>query len=230
MAFLVALLAGCAQSTVQTRGEVAQSGLPRPQRILVHNFAVSADDVKQSSGLFATLGRELANSNQTAEQIEIGREVSDALAEELTARIRALGFDTVRANPATPLVQNSLVIAGRFVNIDEGNRLRRTVIGLGAGQSSVDVTVSLFAPGRSGYRELATFDAHADSGNMPGAAVTGPAGAAAGASTAAVVATSAAMGVAKGYRSMSTQQARQIADKIVEELSRYFARQGWIAP
>jgi hypothetical protein len=37
------------------------------------------------------------------------------------------------------------------------------------------------------------------------------------------------MGVAKGYRSMSTQQARQIADKIVEELSRYFARQGWIA-
>jgi len=74
------------------------------------------------------------------------------------------------------------------------------------------------------------FEAHADSGNMPGAAVMGPAGAAAGAGTAAVLATNAAIGGVKSYKSASAQQAKKIADKISEQLTQYFVRQGWISP
>jgi len=58
----------------------------------------------------------------------------------------------------------------------------------------------------------------------------GPAGAAAGAGTAAVVGTNAAIGGAKAYKSSSAQQAKKIADKISEQLAKYFVQQGWINP
>jgi hypothetical protein len=86
------------------------------------------------------------------------------------------------------------------------------------------------APSPSGYTELTVFEAHADSGSMPGAAVMGPAGAAAGAGTAAVIATNAAVGGVKSYKSASAQQAKKIADQISKQLVRYFAQQGWINP
>ncbi len=63
---------------------------------------------------------------------------------------------------------------------------------------------------------------------MPGAAVLGPAGAAAGAGTAAVVSANAAVGGIKSYRSASAEQAKKMADKIAAQLARYFAQQGWI--
>jgi len=98
------------------------------------------------------------------------------------------------------------------------------------GKSYLDSKVHVLAPSPSGYTELIAFDAHADSGEMPGAAVMGPAGAATGAGTAAVIATNAAAGGVKSYRSASTQEAKRMADKIAAQLARYFARQGWIDP
>jgi hypothetical protein len=93
------------------------------------------------------------------------------------------------------------------------------------GQSSLDSDVQVLAPSPSGLRELVSFEAHADSGDMPGAAVMG---AAAGAGAAAVVATNAVIGGVKSYRSSAAQQAKKIADKITGQLSDYFARQGGI--
>lgn len=221
---------GCAHTDVQTPNELAVSSLPKPQRVLVYDFAVSADDVKQNSSIFSKLSRNMQGSNQTAEEIQLGREVADALATELTQKIADMGLNSLRAVNNVPVPAGSILITGHFINIDEGNRLRRNLIGFGLGESSVDVEVRLLAPGPSGYTELEMFEAHADSGNMPGAAVLGPAGAAAGAGTAAVLSTSAAIGGVKSYKSSSAQQAKKIADKISEQLAQYFTRQGWIDP
>lgn len=223
-------LTGCAHTDVKTSNELASSGLPRPQQVLIYNFAVTPEDVKQNSSIFARLGRNLGDSNRTEEQIQVGREVADALATELTQKIANMGLTATRAIDNVPVAPGSILITGRFVNIDEGNRLRRNLIGFGLGESSVDAEVRVLAPGPSGYTELEVFEAHADSGNMPGAAVMGPAGAAAGAGTAAVLATNAAIGGVKSYKSASAQQAKKIADKISEQLTQYFVRQGWISP
>jgi len=160
----------------------------------------------------------------------LGRQVSDALATELTQKIAALGLYTVRADQSLQPAPGSILITGYFVDIDEGNRLQRNVIGLGMGKSYLDSKVRVLAPSPSGYRELIAFDAHADSGEMPGAAVLGPAGAAADAGTAAVIATNAVAGGVKSYRSASTQEAKRMADKIAAQLAQYFAQQGWIDP
>ena len=79
-----------------------------------------------------------------------------------------------------------------------------------------------------GIKEILSFSAHADSGNMPGAAVMGPAGVAAGAGTAVVVGVNVAKGGITTYRSNSAHQASALADKISEVLQKYFQKQGWI--
>jgi len=227
---LVLLVTGCAKTNVRTTNEIAYTGMPRPERVLIYNFAVSPADIKENSSIFAKIGRSVEGGNQTAEEIQVGREVADALATELTVKIANLGLNPLRATANMPVTAGSILITGQFVDIDEGNRLRRNLIGFGAGKSSVDAAVSVLAPGSSGMAELIAFDAHADSGSMPGAAVMGPAGAAAGAGTAAVLATNAAVSGVKSYKSSSAQQAKKIAEKIASELAKYFAQQGWIDP
>jgi Domain of unknown function (DUF4410) len=224
------LIVGCAKTNVQDTYEIANTGMPTPNPVLIYNFAVSPEDIQQNSGIFAKIQRNIKNSDQTAEQNQLAREVSDAMATELTQKITALGLNAIRADQSLRVTPGSILITGYFVNIDEGNQLRRNVIGLGMGKSSIDSKVSVLAPSPSGNQELIAFDAHADSGDMPGAAVMGPAGAAAGAGTTAVIATNAAMGGIKSYKSASAQQAKKMADKIAAQLAKYFAQQGWINP
>ena len=224
------LMAGCASTNVQETYEVANTGMPTPNPVLIYNFAVSPDDVQQNASIFAKIERNIENNSQTAEEIQLGRQVSDALATELTQKIQAMGLYPVRADQSLQPAPGSILITGYFVDIDEGNRLQRNVIGLGMGKSYLDSKVRVLAPSPSGYKELIAFDAHADSGEMPGAAVMGPAGAAAGAGAAAVIATNAVAGGVKSYRSASTQEAKKMADKIAAQLAQYFAQQGWIDP
>ena len=224
------LLAGCAKTNVQETYEVANAGMPTPNPVLIYNFAVSPDDVQQNSSIFAKIERNIENNSQTAEEIQLGRQVSDALATELFQKISNMGLYPVRADPSLQPTPGSILITGYFVDIDEGNRLQRNVIGLGMGKSYLDSKVRVLAPSPTGYQELIAFDAHADSGEMPGAAVMGPAGAAAGAGTAAVIATNAVAGGIKSYKSASVEQAKKMADKIAAQLATYFAQQGWINP
>ena len=226
----ILLLAGCASTTVQDTYEMANAGMSTPNPVLIYNFAVSPDDVQQNSSIFAQIERNIENNSQTAEEIQLGREVSDALATELFQKITNMGLYPVRADQSLQPAPGSILITGYFVDIDEGNRLQRNVIGLGMGKSYLDSKIRVLAPSPSGYKELIAFDAHADSGEMPGAAVMGPAGAAAGAGTAAVIATNAVAGGVKSYRSASTQEAKKMADKIAAQLAQYFAQQGWIDP
>ncbi|SDY26421.1 DUF4410 domain-containing protein [Nitrosomonas sp. Nm33] len=231
MTLIIALLViGCVQHATQTAKEPPFFSQSKPEEVLIYDFAVNLEDVNQNSALFAKIDRRFIGSDQTAEQIQIGREVADALAAELMAKIAAMGFNPVRATTNKPIGKNAIMITGEFIDIDEGHRLQRTVIGLGAGKSSLNSRVRVLAQGDSGIEELIAFDAHSESGSMPGAAMLGSAGVAAGAGTAAVVSANVALGAGKAYKSASVQQAKGMAGKIAVELAKYFASQGWIDP
>lgn len=221
------LLVGCAKNYVQENVAVVNTNMPKPNSVLIYNFAVNPADVKNGTGVLATLKNSVQNTTPSQEEAQLAREVSDAMATELTQKIADMGLNPIRANQSTRVTAGAIIIAGAFVNIDEGNSTRRNVIGLGMGQSSLDSKVSVLT---TDNQELLSFDAHTDSGSMPGAAVMGPAGVAAGAGTAAVVATNVATGAVKSYKSESAQQAKKMADNIAAQLAAYFAQQGWINP
>jgi len=221
------LLVGCAKNYLQENVAVVNTNMPKPNSVLIYNFAVNPADVKNGTGVLATLKNSVQNTTPSQEEAQLAREVSDAMATELTQKIADMGLNPIRANQSTRVTAGSIIIAGAFVNIDEGNSTRRNVIGLGMGQSSLDSKVSVLT---TDNQELLSFDAHTDSGSMPGAAVMGPAGVAAGAGTAAAVATNVATGAVKSYKSESAQQAKKMADNIAAQLAAYFAQQGWINP
>lgn len=225
-------LAGCAQTTVSPERESFGPRLPKPGVILVYKFAVNANEVREDQSFLQQAFDGAGTATPDERTAEIANEVAEAMADQLVDKIRELGLPAQHATRDSYVPSDALLITGRFVDIDEGNRTQRLVIGFGAGGSRVDTNVRIYARRNgSGYTTLAEFTVRADSGKMPGAAVTMGAGAAAqGTVTAGMaVANVAATGV-KAYRSEIANMATRSADKAVEYLSDIFARQGWIAP
>lgn len=222
--------AGCAGTDVHPVRQISDTRLPRPKTVLITDFAVGAAEIKENAGLLSIVQKGIENDERTAEEIQMGNDVADALASELAARIAAMGLNPLRAASDASIPHGSILVAGNFAAIDEGNRRRRNIIGLGAGKSFLDCTVSVFAADGSGARQIIAFDAHIDSGKMPGIAVMGPAGKAAGAATGAVVSSNVAISGVKSHQSASIQLAKGLAENIAAELEKYFTQQGWVHP
>lgn len=223
MAWVLLLsVAGCSRTNVLPTSQIVDTQLPRPEWVLITNFDVSSAVIKENEGFFSKDDDPLEDDRQ------LGYEVADVLAGELMVKITEMGLKPMRITSSTPTTKDSIIITGHFVNIDEGSRPRRNVIGFGAGKSFLDCAVIVSASGDFGVREIMAFDIHIDSGNLPGFAIMGPARMAAGAGMRAVVTTNAAMSGVKSYKSASTQLAVGLAEEIADELENYFTQQGWI--
>ena len=157
----------------------------------------------------------------------LAKEVKDALGEEVVDGLKSLGFIVERVDRGAKATGQDLLIDGQFLTVDEGNPLRRLVIGFGTGASMVQTQVQLYQGQEA--RKLMEFTTQADSGKMPGAAPTLGAGAAAqGGVTAGMIVTNAASSVAKTYKSDVARMAASSGDQVVRYLSEFFAKQGWI--
>jgi hypothetical protein len=213
--------AACGTTRVHPQHESVHAGLPRPNRILVHDLATSEADVTPNKGM-------TSHSSAKHQRSTIAREAVNAFGDDLVEQLRKLGFNAVRAERGAPVGVDDLVIDGAFVVITEGSRLKRIVIGFGSGKSVIDTQVHVSqGPER---RHLLDFTTHSDSGSLPGAAVTLPVGAAVtgGVGVGAVATTSAVAGI-KAHRSKTAQMAGRSGEQAADYLSQYFAKQGWIS-
>jgi hypothetical protein len=227
LAIAVALV-GCASTRVEVQDESADAG-PRPPVVLVHRFGWNVDEVTENQGMFQQAFDARQSTSADERSAAIARDVSERLADQLVGRINDLGLSARRAVRGEDVPRDALVVSGYFIDIDEGNRLQRLVIGLGAGHSQLDTQVEVRQRTARGWIRLVEFKTHADSGAMPGAAVTMGAGVAAqGAVTGGMIAANAAATGVKGYRSGVDAMAGQSADRATDMLSQIFARQGWI--
>jgi Domain of unknown function (DUF4410) len=226
----VALIA-CAGAKV---GQVVQSSAPAgnapPTQIVVYPFAVDSSDVQLNSGIFQRAYRNISNEDETAQQDQLAHDTAENVCLQVVTKLSQKGFAAVcQKRGIAPGTGNILVIEGEFTDINEGNRLRRLVIGLGAGASKLDTDVYLYQPnGSGGLSQLLAFNTTADSGKMPGAGITGPAGAAAGGATAfATLGANVAMGGAKTYTSTTNFLGDKTSQQIVDTMMKYFQQQGW---
>jgi Domain of unknown function (DUF4410) len=88
------------------------------------------------------------------------------------ALIEALGKSVAAASngDSAHVSPGSWVITGEFVDVDTGNRALQAGVGLGAGQSHLEVRAKVYASADMNAPFL-TFDSEGASGHMPGAAV-----------------------------------------------------------
>jgi hypothetical protein len=225
---LALALAMTATACAPTSAEVtraAPAGLPKPDRVLVRNYAFTRSEVELDGGLGPSLLRSVSGEATTQEERDAGQAASNALAEELVKQLQENGIPAERANRQTPYGPTTLMIAGQFVTLDEGNQTVRTVIGFGLGGSEVRTITKVFQGGRL----VAEGETVAKSGYKPGAGVTLGAGAAAG--TAAVAA-----GVAAGTTTVSELMmtsvevgARRSAREIADRIHQAYVERGWLA-
>ena len=233
------VMAGCAKTVVDSQYESAKWNLQRPSQIYVYDFAVTREQVHENAGLLQGTINDFQDTTTYQHQGEIIGEVRTVAGDELVEGIQNLGLPARRVSSSTLLPKGALGITGQFLDVDEGNKGARLVIGFGKGQSRVDIRVQLYGYGldqsstepETAPTKLLEFDTHADSGSMPGAIVTGPAGAAAaGGLTVSVAAANIGIGALKSYRSAMGQMTSRSAEQAVNFLSEYFFRHGWIRP
>ena len=227
---LLALAAfGCAGAQVTQQSSAAPISAAPPTAVVVYPFAVDASDVSLNSGIFQVAYRNMSGENQSAQQVQLAHQTAQNICVQVAANLTQKGITaTCLQRGVAPTGNNVLVLDGQFTDISEGNRLRRMVIGLGAGASKVDTVVQVIQKTPQGSSELLDFATSADSGYMPGAGITGPAGAAAGGAVAAasIGVNIAAAGV-KNVTSATGYLVNKTTDQIVQQMVNYYNRQGW---
>ena len=226
----IAALAGCASAQVTQQAQQQPVDYNRPSQIVVYPFAADASEVTLNQSIVQRVYRNASGSDQNAQQLQIARDTAQAICEQVASDLTADGYDAVCTKRGSFVAgANLLLIDGALTDISEGNRLRRLVIGFGAGSSVLDAKVTMYQRVNGSLNQVLAFDTHADSGKMPGAAVMAPVGVAAGANTAAVVGTNAAMGGAKTYGSSTKNLAKKTSDQIVKAVVDYTVQNGWRA-
>lgn len=220
--------AACAPTHVQTTQSYSGPELPRPDIVIVREFAVTPDQVKLDSGLSARARRVMSDRSITAQEIEVAHRAAAVIAATLVNEIQHLGLPAMQAD-GTTAAGKALIIDGQVLAIDEGNRTRRNLIGLGAGRSEIDAEAQIYyLMPATGSQLLQHFTANAESGNKPGAAETMGVGGAVGRAAESTV-----VGVGAGVASETLgtnvdADGQRMAKAIAKKLSQFFVRQGWI--
>lgn len=223
----VGLLAACTSSSsqVQTTAE-----LPKPQVIVVEDFAVQAGEVTLDPGLSGTIDETLEGNKRppsSADEAKVGRQVADALAQKLVIEIQDMGFDAERGSGLPAGVSSGLLITGQFVGVDQGNRTERVAIGLGAGRSDVRVRAQVFEATAGGKTLVDEIEVDAKSGLQPGMAEMMGVGALAGHIVASTVVSGGLQAADESLGTSVVADSDRAAKGIAKQLSTFFAHQGW---
>ena len=220
---------GCSGAQVTQQSSAAPIVNTRPGGVAIYPFAVSSADVSLNSSIFQKAYRNVTDENVTDQQAQIAHQTAQNICISVAAELTQKGITaTCLRRGVRPIGSNVLILDGQFTDISEGNRLRRMVIGLGAGQSKLNTVAQVIQVTDSGSTEVMDFSTSADSGYMPGAGITGPAGAAAGgAAAAASLGVNVAAGGVKNYTSSTGHLADKTTEQIVGLVVGYYDRQGW---
>ncbi len=224
--FALAALVGCASTRVTSRQTYQGERLPRPDRILVHDFAATASDIPAWS---TAASRYAAPSTpRTAKEIETGRKLGAQVAKELVAEIQGMGLPAVLAAGQAPDV-GDIVIIGYFESVDTGSAAKRLAIGFGSGGAKLTTQVEGYLMTEQGLRKLGSREIKSGGGGKtPGIMVP----------LAVTIATANPIGLIVGGavkgggevtgRNTIKGSAKRTAKKIGDELRAAFEKQGWI--
>ncbi len=221
---LVATLAlGCAKARIDTIQAAPTYPVVKPPVVLVYDFAVTLEEA-----LTDTFGTYSGRAGEAeSKEIQLGRATAASLSEQLVAKLQKKGIAAERAldDRAPPL--HAFVVRGQFLDVNKGSRIKRMVIGFGAGSSKLVARVQVYQALDWGLRRIAEAEAVATGSKSPGMAVPVGAGAAMGAA-ATSAAISGGLTVAREVRGSMDADAGRMAEQIAKRAEAYYRRQGWL--
>jgi len=239
--FLPLALAGCAKVAV-TPGSIrppdpslaynAIEAEPTvPTQIVVRDFDFVPSSVTENRSPIHRGIDLVRRSSPDERRIAIGRDAAASLSEQTAKRLRRTGLAVTRIgyDEELPARGNYLLVSGRLIDVDEGNRFTRVAFGLGLGESRLASEVHVFRVVDGEKAEVLAFTTYADSGKMPGmAASMGFGELALGPITGITLIEDALSSGQKIYVSQVNYLAGQTGDQVSRYLSQYAATQHWI--
>jgi hypothetical protein len=126
----------------------ADSAPLQPPIVYVADFDLDVANVKPDSGPGSRLrrfGSALPSGplRSSKDPQTHAKEIVAEMAENLTDDLSKAGIDARRMPPGAALPATGWQVRGVFLSVDDGNRLRRAMVGFGAGQTDFQVAVSL---------------------------------------------------------------------------------------
>jgi hypothetical protein len=161
----LAVPVGCASTKVTSSRPYAGAALPRPDRILVHDFGSMPRDLPSDSALAAEPSEPMP---QMAEDVALGRKLGAAVARQLTLDLRDMGLPAVQTPGQAPPRPGDIVIKGDFYGVNEGRAGRRILIGFGSGSTDLRTAVDVYRMTPAGLRHLAGGTTESGSGGTAG--------------------------------------------------------------
>ena len=192
------LVAGCATTTVSPAFRTTDR-LPRPDRVLVYDFAATVDDLQVKTGVDPAVfggGRDA----QTQEDIQVGRALAKALADNLTEELRSRGIEAARGTETAQLGDTTASIRGMFLRTSRSDG--STLAGFALGDGQVRARIQIFQGARLQLRLVAEAESATQTSLKPGSGARLP----------------------DAVETDARRTATQVADKIAD----YYKRQGWI--
>ena len=146
----------------------------RPTMVYVTDLDLEFPQESQSEALLLFRQGPLA---RLRERLQGGDPVTKAhaaigmMAESITSDLVDDGIPARRLNAAEPKPASGWLVRGVVTELDEGNQLRRAMVGFGAGESELQLWVGVTDLARNPDAPFYSLDASDASGKMPGAIV-----------------------------------------------------------
>jgi hypothetical protein len=200
--------------------------LPRPERIIVYDFAAAASDLPP--GFTAPTEYGQPSAPPTPQQLEAGRQLGAQVAKELVGELRAMGLPAVGAAGQPAARPNDIVLVGYFSSVDKGQMAERMVLGFGAGAADLKTVVEGYRMTPAGLQRLGYGDVNAAGSKAPGAAMPLAVAVASGNPIGLIVSSAAKVEGEVSGRTTIEGSAKRTAKEIGDQLKLAAQRQGWI--
>lgn len=226
----VAILAGCASTSVNQQTPMTAPGLGRPNQIWVYDFVAAPSDMPSDSSLAGQVGP--PSTPPTPEEIETGRKYGAMIAQQLVVDIQNMGMPAIEAGRGSSPQIGDGVIRGYIVSTEgggAGSMVKRMVIGFGAGTAEMDTVVEGYVMTAQGLRKLGSGTLTSSGNKTPGLVVPAAVAIASANPVGLIVVGGLKIYGAASGRSGLEGRAKSTADEIATQLKIRFQDRGWIA-
>jgi len=220
---LLVLPAGGVDNPLSAKVEIAGvqnysgSPLPKPNKILVYDFTISPANVQVDKTQEVRL-RHLIEGDQNP--AKVGENAVKELSNELIKALKATGIPVEHATGSAPAPANTLLVQGSFLEVREGDKAERVVMGMGEGSAEVQTRVQAQFKGTGDPVIFSAFQTNTTLTKNVGAVVPAAAGMnPAGAATKSVV--------TDRKKTVGAYSSRT-ADAVAKQIATVMAEQGWI--